>query len=271
MSGSRDNRHGGGAGGALGAPPARRAGKPGEGSALEFASLRISQPERGYRFTVDPVLLARFAAAFRAASVLDLGTGSGVLLLLLARLLPDLSRGTGIELQEELFLHAERNFRENGLDGILRAVHGDLRGGVAGEEEGSFDLVVSNPPFRRAGEGRRNPDPQKEIARHEVACTLPELLRTARTYLRDGGILALVHPAARTAELLGEGRAAGFAPVLLRFVHPFAGKEANRLLAAFRKGGRGRDVRVMAPLVEYAEAGRYHPEVVEAFGGLLRK
>src|SRR5512141_2774003 len=139
----------------------------------------LRQPERGYRFSIASVILAGFAAPFCRGTVLDLGTGCGVLLLLLSRLAPGVVSGTGVDLQEELLDFARGHFRDNGQEGRLFAVPGDFRGDIPGVEPGSFDLVVSNPPYGRAGHGRRNPDPGKETARHEVACTLPELFAAA--------------------------------------------------------------------------------------------
>ncbi|HEX7519419.1 MAG TPA: methyltransferase [Candidatus Deferrimicrobium sp.] len=140
---------------------------------IDPGRLIIRQPERGYRFSIDSVILAGFAAPLCRGAVLDLGTGCGVMLLLLSRLAPGMLAGTGVELQEDLLDFARRNFRDNCPDGRLFAVPGDFRREIPGIEPGSFDLVVSNPPYGRAGHGRRNPDPGKESARHEVTCALP--------------------------------------------------------------------------------------------------
>src|SRR5512146_2772477 len=115
-------------------------GSRGKPDRLAFASLVVRQPRRGYRFSVDSVLLADFAAPLCGSTVLDLGTGSGIVLLLLARLCPGLSRGVGVEIQPELCECARANIEANGLSGRLCAVLGDFRENVPGAPAGSFDL-----------------------------------------------------------------------------------------------------------------------------------
>jgi tRNA1Val (adenine37-N6)-methyltransferase len=238
---------------------------------LAFADLSIRQPEDGYRFSIDSVLLADFAAPFCAPDVLDLGTGCGVVLMLLARKCPGLSRGVGIEIQRPLWECASANIAGNGLSGRLAAVHADFLEPHGDVPAGGFGLVVSNPPFRRAGEGRRNPDEGRAIARHELACTLPGLFGAASRALAPGGHFALVTLASRLKELFACAAASGISPATLRFVHPYADRPAGRVLFLCRKGGRARDVSVLPPLVEYAGKGTYHADVERIFEGMLRK
>ncbi|RJP18491.1 MAG: methyltransferase domain-containing protein [Deltaproteobacteria bacterium] len=222
--------------------------------------LIIRQPERGYRFSIDSVVLAGFAAPLAGGRVLDLGTGCGVLLLLLSRLSDGNFDGCGVEIQEELLSSARENFRKNGLDGTLWAVKGDFRGAVAGIEPGSFDLVVSNPPFRRAGTGRRNPDPGKEAARHEVSCSLPELFDAAARYMAPSGRFALVLPFERLPEIEACARLEGMGPELVRFVHPREGSPPSRVLccASRRPAGTPRE---HPPLYLHGDRRKYCPEV----------
>lgn len=222
--------------------------------------LSIRQPAKGYRFSIDALLLADFAAEFRGERVLDLGTGSGVVLLVLSRLCPSLRSGVGVEIQRELYEHARRNIEENGEASRLAAVHGDFREPLAGVPRGGFDLVVSNPPYRRIGSGRRNPDPGKEIARHEVTCTLPDLFRAAARHLSSAGRFASVGLPQRLPEMLSAARDAGIFPEAVRFIHPFPERPANLLLFA---GGRRKtaDLSVLPPLVVYEGKGRYTAEV----------
>lgn len=238
---------------------------------LEFASLSIRQPEDGYRFSIDSVLLADFAAPWCARDLLDLGTGCGVVLMLLARKCPEVALGVGIEIQRPLWACASANIAENGLSGRLAAVHGDFREPGEAIPAGGFGLVVSNPPFRRAGEGRRNPDEGRAIARHELTCTLPDLFGAASRALAPGGHFALVTLASRLAELFACAAASGISPATLRFVHPYADRPAGRVLFLGRKGGRARDVSVRPPLVEYSGKGVYHADVEAIFEGMLRK
>ncbi len=222
-------------------------------------SLRVCQPDGGYRFSLDSVLLASFAAPFCGRTALDLGTGSGILLLLLARGCDRLRRGVGVEIQRDLWEFARRNIAENGLEGRLSALCGDIRGDIAELPRRSFSLVICNPPYRRIGEGRRNPDPGKEIARHEVTCTLADVFAAAGRYLSGRGTLALVCSSGRLPEIVALGAAAGIRPETLRFVHPHAGSPATRVLAAV---GRSRATpRILPPLIVHAAEGRYHPDV----------
>lgn len=230
---------------------------------------RIRQPETGYRFSIDSVLLADFAVPYCRGSVLDLGTGSGVVLLLLARRCGALKQGAGVEIQRSLWEFACRNIEENGFSDRLRAVLGDLREPLPGLSAGSFDLVVSNPPYRKIGEGRRNPDPRKEIARHEVSCTLEDLFSAAGKYLSRRGRFAFVCPASRLEEGFALGAQMGIVPEVVRFVHPHADEPANRVLSAGSRKERADPV-VLPPLVVYSARRRYHPEVEEIFAKCFR-
>jgi len=265
MTGSRDSRRSGRAPGGE-----ERGTDGGEPDRLAFASLVVRQPRRGYRFSVDSVLLADFAAPLCGGSVLDLGTGSGIVLLLLARLRPGMSRGVGVEIQPELFRFARANIEANALSGRLSAVLGDFREKVSGVPAGSFDLVVSNPPYRPVGEGRRNPDSGKEIARHEVSCTMVDVFRAAARFLSPKGRFAALGLPRRLPEMLAVASASGLSAETLRFVHPMPGRPANLLLfAGSRRKGAGPEV--LPPLCVYAAPGRYSPEAEAVFRGLLRK
>ena len=220
----------------------------------------LRQPERGYRFSIDSVILAGFAAPLCRGAVLDLGTGCGVLLLLLSRLAPAMLTGTGVDLQEDLLDYARRNFRDNGPDGRLFAVPGDIRGKIPGIEPRSFDLVLSNPPYGRAGHGRRNPDPGKESARHEVTCALPDLFAAASRYLSAAGRFAFILPYPRLPEIEPCAAMEGMRVELLRVVHPREGAPPSRGICCVVRGGSGTP-RLLPPLFLHGGPGKYCPEV----------
>jgi tRNA1Val (adenine37-N6)-methyltransferase len=222
--------------------------------------LSIRQPEKGYRFSIDSVLLAGFAASFCRGTVLDLGTGCGVLLLLLSRLSGSMSSGAGVELQEELAGFARENFRSNGPEGALRAFEGDFRGELPGIVPGSFDLVVSNPPYGRVGEGRRNPEPGKEAARHEVSASLEELFAAAGRYMAPWGRFALILPVERLPEIVACGRRERMTPKVLRLVHPREGMPPTRVLCCLAGESCG-SVAELPPLILHGEKEKYCPEV----------
>jgi tRNA1Val (adenine37-N6)-methyltransferase len=206
------------------------------------------------------VVLAGFAAPLCRGAVLDLGTGCGVLLLLLSRLAPAMLAGTGVELQEDLLDCARTNFRDNCPDGRLVAVAGDFRGALPGVEPGSFDLVVSNPPYGRAGHGRRNPDPGREAARHEVTCALPELFAAASRFLAAGGRFAFVLPYPRLPEIEPCASMVGMRVESVRVVHPRDGEPPSRGLCCAVRGGRGTP-RLLPPLFLHGGPEKYCPEV----------
>jgi len=222
--------------------------------------LVIRQPGRGYRFSIDSVLLAGFAAPFCRGRVLDLGTGCGVLLLLLSRLSPGMVSGTGVEIQEDLHAFARDNFRGNGCTARLVAVKGDFREDPPGVAPGAFDVAVSNPPYCRAGRGRRNPDPGREKARHEVTCTLPELFAAASRSLTSSGRFAFILPYPRLPEIEPCAVKAGFRVEFLRTVHPLAGDPPSRLLCSAVRGGVGMPCE-LPPLCLHGGAEKYVPEV----------
>ena len=237
-----------------------RGNSPGGQPGTDSPRLSIRQPERGYRFSIDSVILAGFAAPFCRGTVLDLGTGCGILLLLLSRLAPGVVSGTGVDLQEGLLDFARGNFRDNCPEGRLSAVPGDFRGDIPGMQPGSFDLVVSNPPYGRAGHGRRNPDTGKEAARHEVTCTLPDLFAAASRFLSANGRFAFILPYPRISEIEPCAAKQGLRVELLRAVHPRDGAPPFRLLCCTVRGGRGTP-RLLRPLFLHGGTEEYCPEV----------
>jgi tRNA1Val (adenine37-N6)-methyltransferase len=230
------------------------------GSPGSAGLLVIRQPEGGYRFSIDSVLLAGFAAPHCRGHVLDLGTGCGILLLLLSRLAPGMVSGTGVEIQPALCAFAERNFLENGPDLRLRAVRGDFRQEMPGASPGAFDLVVANPPYGRAGHGRRNPQPQRETARHEVHGSLQELVEAAARHLAPAGRFALILPHGRLPEVRDGARRTGMGVGEMRRVHGRMGTPPSRVLLLLdrRTGGGPRE---LPPLYLHEGEGKYCPEV----------
>ncbi len=223
----------------------------------------LTQPASGYRYSLDPFILAGFARqrlAAPAGRVIDLGTGSGILVALLQREWTA-AAFVGIDIRRDTLPHA----RENAPGALF--VNGDIRDAKAHFPSGEFDVAVSNPPFRKVGDGRMNPDPAKAVARHEVALTLEELIASARHLLRDGGVFALCHLAERSGELLHLLHKGGFAPRTIRFAQSRAGENAFLVLVEAVKGGRNRAT-VPPPLVVYGPDGEYTPEMAALYGAL---
>ncbi len=221
-------------------------------------ALRVRQPSSGYRFNVDSVLLAGFAWVREGERVLDLGTGTGILLLLLAHWhLP--SSMTGVEIQPELARLAALNLEENGLSEMGRVVEGDLRrpDGLGGE---LFDLAVCNPPYYQAGRGMASADPARATARQDATASLADVLRAGARCLSAGGRLVLLCPSPRLSECLAEAAGAGLHPRLLRRVRSGPGASDHVLLLQFRREA-GRGCVALPDLLLRDGAGRYTPEV----------
>lgn len=222
--------------------------------------LILSQPERGYRYSIDPFLLADFCAPRRGERILDLGAGVGVIGLLLAKHCPSV-RVIGIEIQPELARHAAENARANALDGRCRIIRGDLRTAPRFLPPEHFHRVVANPPFRRPGSGAAPPDPGRARARQELTFTLADLARTASALLRFGGTLCLIHLAERLPELCGALERSGLALKQLRFIVPSAAAAPRLCLVAAIKGGKP-GLSVLPQLVLHTPRGGYVEEVV---------
>ena len=174
-----------------------------------------------------------------------------------------------MDLQEDLLDFARRNFRDNCPDARLSAVPGDFRGEIPGIGPGSFDLAVSNPPYGRAGHGRRNPDPGKELARHEVTCALPDLFAAASRFLSATGRFAFILPYPRIEEIEPCAAKVGMRVEFLRVVHPRDGMPPSRGLCCAVRGGSGIP-RLLPPLFLHEGPAKYCTEV-ERICRLFRK
>lgn len=233
---------------------------------LSIGSLKLIQAQQGYRFSLDPVLLTRFVAVRTGERVVDLGTGSGVIPLLLAKL-SAAEELVGVELQPGLAERAQRNVELNDLQQRVRILEGDLRRIRELVPAGSADLVVANPPYRQVGSGRISPADERAAARHELAGGLTDFVAAAGWLLNNGGRFALIYLAERLPELFGEMSAAGIEPKRLRLVHPKQGEAARMVLVEGCKTGRP-GLLVESPLYIYRGEGRdYTEEVLAMYRG----
>lgn len=221
-------------------------------------TLRVHQPRRGYRFNVDSVLLAGFARALEGERVLDLGTGSGILLLLLkAHYHP--GPMTGVEIQPEFASLACQNLTENGFEDEASIVHGDLRNPSL-LPESSFGLIVANPPFYASGRVQSSPDARKATARDDRTFTLSDLAACAARALAPGGRLCFVLPAEREGEALAALASAGLQPSVLRRVRNLPDAPDHRTLLQARRGWDG-PVLELPPLPLRVSPDAYSDEV----------
>jgi tRNA1Val (adenine37-N6)-methyltransferase len=226
-------------------------------------SLSVIQSRGGYRFSMDPILLCAFAPPGEGQRVLDLGTGCGIIPLVMAR--RSAARHLiGVEIQPELADIARTNVTRNRLEERVTILCMDMKGLTRKAAGGSVDLVVANPPYTPAGSGRQNPDSQRAVARHEIAITLPALLSTAAAMLDRGGRFAVCYPPGRMVDLLEGMKAAALAPRSLQAVHPFAEKGADIVLVEGVKGGK-EPLTIMPPLVVYDSPGVYTEAAARIF------
>jgi len=225
--------------------------------------LRVKQMRQGYRFSIDAVLLAHFAGPLKTETVLDLGTGCGIIPLILAFRYRQIVVH-GVELQPLLAAIAGRNAVDNGLAERVRIHALDMKQVSPFLTSGPVDLVVCNPPFHPVCNGRINPNTQRAIARHEIGITLFELVETAERMLLDGGRFAAVYPVGRMDDMLLEMRREGLEPRRLRLIHPKEKSPAKLFLVEGIKGGR-EALEVPPPLVLYQADGAYTPEAAAMF------
>jgi tRNA1Val (adenine37-N6)-methyltransferase len=235
--------------------------------ALFQGKLKLRQSRRGYRFSLDALLLARFATIRPGDAVADLGSGNGVIALMLAYLYPG-SSITAVELQPRMAQRARENVRANRFEKRVKILCGDVRAIAQIAAPASHDVVACNPPYRRATSGRISADPERQIARHEIEGTLSDFARAGAYLLGANGRMAVIYPALRIADLLESMREAGIEPKRLRMVHSFADVGASLVLAEGAKGGRS-GVQVLAPLVLYVKSKKYTPEVASILAGTV--
>lgn len=214
---------------------------------LKAYNLVISQPEKGYRFSVDALLLAEFTNTTGCETVLEIGAGSGVVSLILARLNPAIFI-TAIEIQAAMFSHLARNIEFNEVSQRIKPLYGDIMSYKAFFAAGSFDLVVSNPPFRKPDTGRLCPDPSEAIARHELTLDMEGLVMAARYCLKPGGRFSLIYAAERIVSLLACLVQNRLEPKRIQPIYPSKDANARMILVEAVKDAK-EGGRLLAPLV----------------------
>lgn len=239
--------------------------KPGERlDDLQFDGYELIQHPGRFCFGMDAVLLSAFARVKTGECVLDLGTGTGVLPILLAGKTEG-KHFTGLEIQEESADMARRSVLHNHLEDRVSIVTGDIKeaSGIFGAE--SMDVIITNPPYMIGGHGLANPDSAKAIARHEVLCTLDDILRESYKVLKYGGRFYMVHRPFRLVEILTKMSAMRIEPKRMRLVYPYIDKEPNMVLIEGIKNGKSR-IEVEPPLIVYEKDGDYTRRIYDLYG-----
>ena len=231
---------------------------------LQRNGYRIIQKKKGFCFGMDAVLLSGFAQVKEGEVAVDLGTGTGIIPILLEAKTKG-KHFTGLEIQKEVAEMAERSVRLNHLEDRVDIVRGDIKEASRLFGKASFDVVTSNPPYMNDNHGLKNPDLPKAIARHEVFCTLDDVCREASLLLRSGGRFYMVHRPHRLAEIITALKTYRLEPKRMKLVHPFADKDANMVLIEAVLGGRSM-MKVEAPVIVYQKPGVYTQEIYDIYG-----
>lgn len=220
---------------------------------------KIIQNTKIFCFGIDAVLLAAFARMGKEDSAIDLGTGNGIIPMLMEARYGG-SHFYGLEIQDINVEMARRSVIMNGLEGKVEIVQGDIKEASKLLGTGKYDVVTSNPPYMNENHGLTNPDSNKAIARHEILCSLDDVVREASRLLKVNGHFYMIHRPHRLVEILAKLTEYKLEPKRIRFVHPFVDKEANMVLIDAIKGARSM-VKLEPPLVVYKEQGLYTQEL----------
>lgn len=223
----------------------------------------IQDPNR-FCFGMDAVLLSGFAQVKKGDTVLDLGTGTGIIPILLEAKTKG-QHFTGLEIQPDSADMARRSVAFNHLEEKIDIINGDIKDASTIFGASSFDVVTTNPPYMIGQHGLTNPDEAKAIARHEVLCTLEDVVRESAKILKPGGHFFMVHRPFRLSEICCCMTKYGIEPKRMQLVYPFVDKEPNMVLIEGIRGGKPR-MTVEKPLIVYKEPGVYMDEIYDIYG-----
>ncbi|MDQ0091731.1 tRNA1(Val) A37 N6-methylase TrmN6 [Paenibacillus anaericanus] len=226
--------------------------------------LQIIQSDEVFSFSMDAVLLARFASVPKYGKILDLCTGNGVVPILLST--RSEANIEGIEIQPRLADMARRSVEMNGLQDKIFIREGDLRELVKETGHGVYDAITVNPPYMPLTGGDIKLNSHQAIARHEIHCSLEDVISAATKLVRNGGKVNMVHKPQRLGEIITLLRQYKLEPKVIRFVHPRSGTESNIVLIEAIKDGKP-DMRILPPLIVYKENGEYCEEIMDIYYG----
>lgn len=231
---------------------------------LECNGLKLIQHPDKFCFGMDAVLLSSFVRADAAQRVIDLGTGTGVIPILLSTKIKA-REIVGLEIQEDMAKMATRSVEWNQLLNRVKILHGDIRKVRDMFAAGSFQIVVSNPPYMKEDSGIINPSDALSIARHERSCNLEDLMQATSYLLNESGRLFLVHRPNRLIDIVDAMKRHRLEPKRMVFVHPYVTKSPNMVLIEARKGG-GSFLQIDPPLIVYERPGVYTEQILQKYG-----
>ena len=225
---------------------------------LQLKGLKLIQDKTGFCFGIDAVLLANFAKVKNNAKVVDLGTGTGIIPILIAGK-SKASKIIGVEIQEEVYEMATRSVKLNNLEDRVEIVNADIKTIDKELEVHGYHVATSNPPYMHM-DGIKNPNDKKAISRHEIMCNLEDVIRAASRLVMPRGKFFMIHRPIRLVDIVTLGRKYNLEPKVIQFVHPRANKAPNLVLVEFTKDGRP-ELKILDPLYVYGDDGNYTEEI----------
>lgn len=231
---------------------------------LERNGYKIIQNKEKFCFGMDAVLLSGFAQVRKGERVLDLGTGTGIIPILLEAKTEG-EHFSALEIQRESADMAERSVKLNHLEEKIDIICGDIKEASVLFGKSVFDVVTSNPPYMNDRHGLKNPDIPKAVARHEVLCSLDDVVREAAAVLKPGGRFYMVHRPHRLVEIINKLTEYKLEPKRIKFVHPYVDRDANMVLIESVRGGKSM-VKLEAPVIVFKEEGIYSDEIKGIYG-----
>jgi tRNA1Val (adenine37-N6)-methyltransferase len=231
---------------------------------LQCNELKIIQNKKWFCFGMDAVLLTNFCDVKNNSKIVDLGTGTGIIPILLSGK-RNYEKAIGIEIQEEVAEMAKRSVALNNLQQKIEILNIDLKDAFNYLEQNSFDAVISNPPYKLTNSGIINPTDKKAISRHEIKCTLEDVISMASKLLKQYGRFYMVHRPDRLADIICLLRKYKLEPKQIRFVYPKISAKPNMLLIRSSKNGNP-ELKFDPPLYIYGDDGKYTDDVYEIYG-----
>jgi len=232
---------------------------------LQYKGLKIIQNKNGFCFGIDAVLLSDFAKEIKeGANVVDLGAGTGILGILLAGK-TKLNKIIGIEIQPDVCEMASRSINLNNMQNRVEIINEDIKNIENILETDFYNAVVTNPPYKKIGSGAKNQNEKESISRHEVKCTLEDIIRVSDKLLKNCGSLYMVHRPERLADIIYCLREYKLEPKKIKFVYPSYGKEPNLILIKAVKNGNP-FLKIENPLFVYKEDGTYTDDILKIYG-----
>jgi tRNA1Val (adenine37-N6)-methyltransferase len=233
---------------------------------LQLDGLKIIQNPNGFCFGIDAVLLSNFAKVKKNEKVVDLGTGTGVIPILLSGK-TKASKLYGVEVQPEVADMARRSIKLNNLDEKIEIIEDNLKNTLTHLGKGKIDVVVTNPPYFSSGDAIINPTSYKAISRHELLCNLDDVVSVSAGLLKHGGTMYMIHRPHRLVDILCSLRKHRLEPKEIRFVHPKRRKKPNIVLIKAVKFGNP-ELKFMDPLVVYEDDGSYTSEIYDIYSNV---